>query len=60
MPVYNVEAYIREALDSVLKQKDINIECICIDDGSKDKSGEILDNYANTDSKLQSHFGDLQ
>ena len=36
MPVYNTEPYLREALDSLLKQTNPNIEIICVDDGSTD------------------------
>ncbi len=42
IPVYNSEKYIRECLDSLLKQTYINFEIICIDDGSQDLSFEIL------------------
>lgn len=49
MAVYNVERYLREAVDSVIQQ-DIgfeNIQLILVDDGSKDKSGTICEEYAN-------------
>ena len=45
MPVYNGEKYLKDALDSVLKQSFSDFEVICIDDGSTDKSHEILTNY---------------
>ena len=41
IPVYNVEKYLRECLDSVVNQTLKDIEIICINDGSTDKSGEI-------------------
>lgn len=47
VPVYNVEKYIVEALDSITIMNLENIEIILVDDGSKDNSGEICDNYAN-------------
>lgn len=53
VPVYNVESYIAECLDSVLQQKYKEIELIIIDDGSTDRSGEICDQYALTDSRIQ-------
>ena len=49
VPVYNVEKYIRECIDSLLNQTYKNLEIILVDDGSKDKSGEICENYANAD-----------
>lgn len=45
VPVYNVEQYLRECLDSLVNQTYKNIEIICIDDGSTDSSGQILDEY---------------
>ncbi len=45
IPVYNAEAYLRECLDSVFNQDFDGYEVICVDDGSKDNSGRILDEY---------------
>lgn len=45
VPVYNVEKYISRCLDSILKITSVDWECILIDDGSKDGSGIILDEY---------------
>jgi len=45
IPVYNVEKYLRECLDSVLAQSHPNIEIICVNDGSTDSSRKILDEY---------------
>lgn len=53
LPVYNVEDYIEECLDSILKQTYSNIEVILIDDGAKDKSGEICDRYAQKDDRVK-------
>ena len=53
IPVYNVEAYLAKCLDSVLQQSYENWECVCIDDGSKDGSGAILDKYARLDSRFK-------
>lgn len=53
IPVYNVEKYLRTCLDSVIEQKYKDWECICVDDGSLDSSGIILDEYANKDDRLR-------
>lgn len=47
LPVYNVEKYLRQALDSILCQANSNIEILIVDDGSTDLSGCISDKYAN-------------
>lgn len=52
IPVYNVENYLRCCLDSVVGQTMREIEIICVDDGSTDSSGAILDEYAARDSRL--------
>lgn len=46
IPVYNVQAYLAECLDSVVNQKDVALEIICVDDGSTDDSPAILEDYA--------------
>ena len=53
IPVYNVEAYLRECLDSVLNQALRNIEIICVDDGSTDGSAAILAEYTARDSRVR-------
>lgn len=45
VPVYNVEEYLEQALDSLEKQTEPNLELVLVDDGSKDRSGEMLDNF---------------
>ncbi len=52
MPVYNCEDYLRDALDSLLEQTLKEIEIICIDDSSTDKSFEILKEYAAKDKRV--------
>ena len=52
IPVYNVEGYLRECLDSVVNQTLKEIEIICIDDGSTDSSLSILKEYAQKDSRI--------
>ena len=46
VPVYNVEKYLKRCLDSIINQTFKDIEIICINDGSTDNSGEILNFYA--------------
>ncbi|MFC5401737.1 glycosyltransferase family 2 protein [Cohnella soli] len=53
MPVYNVEAYICKSLESVVHQTYPNLEIICVNDGSTDRSGEICDEYARRDSRVK-------
>lgn len=50
--VYNVEKYIRRCLDSLQSQSHKNIEVLLIDDGSKDTSGNICDEYASNDTRF--------
>ena len=45
IPIYNVEAYLKECVDSVLAQTYPDIEIILVDDGTPDRSGEIADEY---------------
>lgn len=52
VPVYNVENYLRECLDSIINQTYGDLEIICIDDGSTDTSGKILDEYARVDKRI--------
>ena len=47
IPVFNAEKYLEECIESVLNQSYPNIEIIAVNDGSKDKSPEILLNYSN-------------
>lgn len=53
VPVYNVEKYLRRCIDSILAQTFTDFELLLIDDGSKDKSGEICDEYAKKDSRVR-------
>lgn len=52
MPVYNVEKYLREALDSIVNQSYRNLQIILVDDGSTDHSGIICDEYAAVDDRI--------
>lgn len=53
IPVYNVEKYIRESIDSVINQTYKNLEIIIVDDGSTDTSGAICDEYINKDKRIK-------
>ncbi len=52
IPVYNVENYLRECLDSVVNQTYSDLEIICVNDGSTDSSLDILNEYAKNDSRI--------
>lgn len=53
IPVYNVEKYLRECLDSVVNQTLRDIEIICINDGSTDNSLQILAEYESVETRLK-------
>ncbi len=53
IPVYNVEKYLRQCLESVLNQTLRDIEIICVDDGSTDASAAILSEYAAKDPRIK-------
>lgn len=53
IPVYNVEEYLRECLDSVVNQTLQDIEIICVNDGSPDNSLAILEEYAKKDERIR-------
>lgn len=53
IPVYNQAPYLAECLDSVLAQTLHEIEVVCVDDGSTDGSGKMLDEYAVRDSRVK-------
>lgn len=54
IPVYNTEAYLRECIDSVLAYKGDELEVVAVDDGSKDRSPDILRSYS--DPRLRVFF----
>lgn len=53
VPVYRVELYLRECLDSIKGQTYVDWECILVDDGSPDSCGKICDEYAASDSRFR-------
>ena len=61
MPVYNAERYLEESIDCILNQSLRDIELICVDDGSEDRSLDILQKVAEEDKRMhfycQNHSG---
>lgn len=53
LPVYKVEKYLRECVDSILGQTFIDFEVILVDDGSPDSSPQICDEYAQKDARVK-------
>lgn len=53
IPIYNVEEYLPQCLNTLIKQTLFDLEFICIDDGSTDNSFKILQRYANKDSRIK-------
>lgn len=53
IPIYNVETYLAECLDSVISQTLTDIEILCINDGSTDKSWDVLTEYAKKDKRIK-------
>lgn len=53
VPVYNVEKYLKECLNSIINQSLREIEVICVNDGSTDHSLEILNEYAKSDTRIR-------
>lgn len=53
IPVFNVEKYLRECIDSVISQTYTNLEIWLVDDGSEDSSGNICEQYASRDSRIK-------
>ena len=60
VPVYNAEKYLRKCIDSILNQTYRNFEVNLINDGSKDSSGEICDEYAKKDSRINVYHNENQ
>ena len=61
MPIYNADDYIAQAIETVLSQTLSDFELICVDDGSTDKSVEIVKSFAKSDERIKlmemSHIG---
>lgn len=52
VPIYNVERYLAKCLDTVINQTLKEIEIICVNDGSTDRSGRVLEEYAKKDPRI--------
>lgn len=52
VPAYNVEKYVGKCIESLIAQTYKNIEVIIVDDGSKDNTGKIIDQYAEKDKRI--------
>ena len=52
VPVYNAEEYLSQCLDSLVGQTVLEVEIICVNDGSSDGTLEILQKYATADDRL--------
>lgn len=59
VPVYNTEKYLHRFIDSILAQTFTDFELLLIDDGSKDGSGKICDEYAAKESSYSKIEGNL-
>ena len=53
VPVYNAELYISNCIESILNQTYSKLQIILVDDGSKDNSGKICDQYAAQDKRIE-------
>jgi glycosyltransferase involved in cell wall biosynthesis len=53
IPVYNVDKYLTVCLDSLMRQGDLRIEIVLVNDGSTDLSGKIVDEYAKKDDRIK-------
>lgn len=53
IPVYNVEKYLTQCINSVISQSYRNLEIILIDDGSSDNSSQMCDDFARQDSRIK-------
>ena len=58
IPIYNVEKYLNRCIDSVLRQENVTLEIILVDDGSTDSSGIICDEYARKHTNVKCQHND--
>ena len=60
IPVYNVERYLAQCLDSIVNQTYRNLQIVIIDDGSKDNSLAICQKYAEIDNRIEVYHQENQ
>lgn len=60
VPIYNTELYLRECIESILRQSFMNFEVLLVDDGSTDASGSICEDYAAKDTRIRVFHQDNQ
>ncbi len=53
VPIYNVEKYLKQCIDSLINQEYKNLEIVLVDDGSPDSCGKICDDYASNDARIK-------
>ena len=53
VPVYKVEVYLKECIESVIQRSDLDIEILLIDDGSPDSCPNICDQYEKKDKRIR-------
>lgn len=53
VPIYNVQEYLEQCVNSIINQTYTNLEIILIDDGSSDLSGNIADDFSKKDSRIK-------
>ena len=53
VPVYNVQNYLLECLESIIAQTEENLEILCVNDGSTDNSREILAEFSRRDERIK-------
>ena len=53
VPIYNIEKYVKRCIDSLINQSYYKIEIVLVDDGSRDASGQICDEYEKTDGRIK-------
>lgn len=60
LPCYNVEQFLPHCLDSIIKQTYKNLQIVCMDDGSKDNTWHVLQNYVSKDARIEVYHQDNQ